>query len=162
LLPSTAYFLGPERISKRAGELRLKKYRRVIWLIIALLLVYAAPLPVGPGIALAAEESGKIANDDLTKAVVDRSKDALKSEVSQIGGRIVNAVRALFVTFFVIAVIFMGLQAAGGGLKDPRKVELIKGGGLSATLSAVLVYKADTIVAFVLNLVGVSVSEVLK
>lgn len=120
--------------------------------------VIAAPDNESP----AQETSGKIANDDLSKAVEGKSKDTLKSEVSKIGGRMVNAVRAMFITFFVIAVIFMGLQAAGGGLRDPRKVELIKGGGISATVSAVMVYKADTIVAFILNLVGVSVSDILK
>ncbi len=108
------------------------------------------------------ESSGRIANDDLSKAVEVKGKDTLKEEVSKIGGRMVNAVRALFITFFVIAVIFMGLQAAGGGLRDPRKIELIKGGGISATISVVLVYKADTIVSFILNLVGVSVSDILK
>lgn len=122
--------------------------------------VIAAPDPENQ--TPAQESSGKIANDDLSKAVEGRSKDTLKSEVSKIGGRMVNAVRALFITFFVIAVIFMGLQAAGGGLSDPRKVELIKGSGISATVSAIMVYKADAIVAFILNLVGVSVSELLK
>lgn len=119
---------------------------------------YAAP----ESESQAQETSGKITNDDLSKAVEGKSKDTLKTEVSKIGGRMVNAVRAMFITFFVIAVIFMGLQAAGGGLRDPGKVELIKGGGISATVSAVMVYKADTIVAFILNLVGVSVSDVLK
>lgn len=122
----------------------------------------AMPLFAAPDNNPATETSGKIADDDLTKAVERQSKDALKNEVSRIGGGIVNAVRALFVTFFVVAVIFMGLQAAGGGLKDPRKVELIKGGGISAAVSAILVYKAEAIVAFVLKLVRVEVTEILK
>lgn len=106
--------------------------------------------------------SGKVLNDDLSRAVESQSKDALKNEVSKIGGSIVNAVRALFITFIAVAVIFMGLQAAGGGLRDPRKVELIKGGGISAAISAILVYKAEAIVAFVLNTIGVGISDVLK
>lgn len=122
----------------------------------------AVPAHAAPDSSQAAENSGKIADDDLSKAVEKQSKDALKNEVSRIGGGVVNAVRALFVTFFVVAVIFMGLQAAGGGLKDPRKVELIKGGGISAAVSAVLVYKAEAIVAFVLKLVRVEVTEILK
>jgi hypothetical protein len=123
-----------------------------------------SPVPVlaAPENNPAAETSGKIADDDLSKAVERQSKDALKNEVSRIGGGVVNAVRALFVTFFVVAVLFMGLQAAGGGLKDPRKVELIKGGGISAAVSAILVYKAEAIVAFVLKLVRVEVTEILK
>lgn len=131
--------------------------------LVSAILITAAALPAcaatdgGP-----AQTSGKVANDDLSKAVETQSKDALKSEVSKIGGGIVNAVRALFITFFAVATIFMGLQAAGGGLKDPRKVELIKGGGISAAVSAVLVYKAEAIVAFILNLVGVNVTEILK
>lgn len=106
--------------------------------------------------------SGKVLDNDLSKAVQKESADTLKSEVSRIGGSIVNAVRALFITFFAVAVIFMGLQAAGGGLKDPKKVELIKGGGVSATISAILVYKAEAIVAFVLSLLRVEVTDILK
>lgn len=101
-------------------------------------------------------------NNDLSKAVEAQTKDALKDEVNKIGGSIVSAVRALFITFFAIAVMFMGLQTAGGGLKDPRRVELIKGGGISATIAAVLVYKAEAIVAFVFDLIGVDISSLLN
>lgn len=100
---------------------------------------------------------------DLSKAVAQKSdEDALKSEVGRIGGSIVNAVRTVFVTFFALVVLFMGLQAAGGGLKDPRKVELVKGGGVTATVSAVLVYKAEEIVAFVLKMLNVQVGDYIK
>ncbi|MFZ5652042.1 MAG: hypothetical protein ACOY4I_14495 [Bacillota bacterium] len=100
---------------------------------------------------------------DLSKAVAQKSdENALKSEVGKIGGSIVNAVRTIFITFFAVAVLFMGLQAAGGGLKDPRKVELVKGGGITATVSAVLVYKAEEIVAFVLKMLNVQVGDYIK
>jgi hypothetical protein len=101
-------------------------------------------------------------DNDLSKAVEGQNRDALKNEVGRIGGSIVSAVRALFITFFAIAVIFIGLQTAGGGLKDPRKIEMIKGGGISAVISAVLVYKAEAIVAFVFDLIGVDISSILK
>lgn len=101
-------------------------------------------------------------NNNLSKAVEAQTKDALKDEVNKIGGSIVDAVRALFITFFAVAVMFMGLQTAGGGLKDPRRVELIKGSAISATVSAVLVYKAEAIVAFMFDLIGVDISSILK
>ncbi|MFZ5648965.1 MAG: hypothetical protein ACOY30_15245 [Bacillota bacterium] len=100
---------------------------------------------------------------DLSQAVAKKSdENALKSEVGKIGGSIVNAVRALFITFFAVAVLFMGVQSAGGGLKDPRKLELVKGGGITATVSAVLVYKAEEIVAFVLKMLNVHIDEYIK
>ncbi len=142
----------------------MKKRQFHVFAVLLAFIVLSASAPVygSPDNSPAQQFSGKVANDDLSKAVEKQSKDALKNEVSKIGGGIVNAVRALFITFFAVAVIFMGLQAAGGGLRDPRKVELIKGGGISAAISAILVYKAEAIVAFVLNLVGVDIAEILK
>ncbi|MCL6478409.1 MAG: hypothetical protein K6T65_08325 [Peptococcaceae bacterium] len=135
-------------------------------LYVMLLMIFILTVAVLPAYAADdkndSEKTGQIADDDLSKAVEGQSKQTLKDEVSKIGGSIVNAVRGLFITFFAIAVIFMGLQAAGGGLKDPRKVELIKGGGISAVISAVLVYKAEAIVAFVLDLLRVNISDILK
>ncbi|MCL6612439.1 MAG: hypothetical protein K6T66_12935 [Peptococcaceae bacterium] len=133
-----------------------------VMLLAAAVLVSGAPAHAGPDSDSGRQTSGKVVNNDLSKAVESQGKEALKTEVSRIGGGIVNSVRALFITFFAVAVIFMGLQAAGGGLKDPRKVELIKGGGISAAISAVLVYKAEAIVAFILNIVGVDITELLK
>lgn len=142
----------------------MKKGFRSIFILLLVIVIMSAVMPV-----YAAEDnnapqsgSGKVINNDLSKAVEKQSADTLKSEVSRIGGGIVNAVRALFITFFAVAVIFMGLQAAGGGLRDPKKVELIKGGGVSATISAILVYKAEAIVAFVLSLLRVEVTDILK
>ncbi len=99
---------------------------------------------------------------DLSKAVTSQGKDELKNQVGRIGGSIVNSARALFVTFFAVAVLFMGVQVAGGGLRDPSRVELIKGGGITATISAVLVYKAEAIVAFVLDILNVPISDIVK
>ncbi|MFZ5631968.1 MAG: hypothetical protein ACOY40_03910 [Bacillota bacterium] len=140
---------------------------KLIPLYVILLMIFVLAATVMPVYALPDdknnnEKSGQIADDDLSRAVESQNKQTLKTEVSKIGGSIVNAVRALFITFFAIAVIFMGLQAAGGGLKDPRKVELIKGGGISAIISAALVYKAEAIVAFVLDLLRVNISDILK
>lgn len=142
-------------------ESRLK-FLSVLLLIVLIVSAAALPAFAAPGDDNTGDGTGQIAGDDLSRAVESQNKQTLTTEVSKIGGSIVNAVRALFITFFAIAVIFMGLQAAGGGLKDPRKVELIKGGGVSAIISAVLVYKAEAIVAFVLELLRVNISDVLK
>ncbi len=137
--------------------------RKNYMLLIIVIVVFLTPIsPCFAEDTTDIRQTGKISDNDLSKAVANQNKDALKSEISQIGGSLVNAVRTIFITFFAIAVLFMGLQAAGGGLKDPRKVELIKGGGISASIAAFLVYKAEAIVAFVLNLVGVDVSSLLK
>lgn len=112
-----------------------------VMLLAVAVLVSGVPAYAEPDNDSGRQTSGKVVDNDLSKAVESQGKEALKTEVSRIGGGIVNAVRALFITFFAVAVIFMGLQAAGGGLKDPRKVELIKGGGISAAISAILVYK---------------------
>lgn len=109
-----------------------------------------------------AETSSQKTDYDLSKGVSSQGADELKNQVGKIGGGIVNSVRTLFITFFAIAVLFMGVQTAGGGLKDPRKVELIKGGGVTATLSAVLVYKAEAIVAFVLDILNVPIGDFVK
>lgn len=138
------------------------KYLSVMLLIVFIVTAAALPVCAAPDNDNTGDKTGQIAGDDLSRAVEGQNKQTLKAEVSKIGGSFVNAVRALFITFFAIAVIFMGLQAAGGGLKDPRKVELIKGGGVSAIISAVLVYKAEAIVAFVLDLLRVNISDILK
>lgn len=140
----------------------MKKLKFNALLIMLFLFVFVVVPPCYAENSSNTMQTGKIDDNDLSKAVASQGKDALKLEVSQIGGNVVNAVRALFITFFAVAVLFMGLQAAGGGLKDPRKVELMKGGGISAIIAAVLVYKAETIVAFVLNLVGVDIGSILK
>lgn len=46
-------------------------------------------------------------DNNLSKAVEAQTKNALKDEVNKIGGSIVDAVRALFITFFAVAVMFI-------------------------------------------------------
>lgn len=128
-------------------------------MIISIIPLFAFQGVIGPA---QAETSSQKTDYDLSKGVTSQGKDELKNQVGKIGGSIVNSVRALFITFFAIAVLFMGVQTAGGGLRDPRKVELIKGGGVTATLSAVLVYKAEAIVAFVLDILNVPIGDFVK
>ncbi len=140
----------------------MNKYKFCIYAILIFMIVFVLGIPVYAEDIGNSKEFKDVIDNDLSKAIAGQSKDALKIEVSHIGGSVVNAVRSLFITFFALAVLFMGLQAAGGGLRDPRKIELIKGGGISAAVSAVLVYKAEAIVSFVLSLVGVDVNSLLK
>ncbi|NTW05213.1 MAG: hypothetical protein HGA27_03730 [Peptococcaceae bacterium] len=140
----------------------MKKYKFCIFVISTLMIILLSEIPVYAVDVSKPRAGEEVTDNDLSKAIASQGKDALKMEVSHIGGSVVNAARTLFITFFALAVLFMGLQAAGGGLRDPRKIELIKGGGISAAVSAVLVYKAEAIVSFVLSLVGVDVNSLLK